>query len=232
MAIVKKSTGLEILDKSLGGGIPTGSLVYFAADPKSMSEVFLFHFVSPRTTYYFAADRRPKYIEEDMRRQNFDLKNLNFIDVYKMYYEDAASIGLERENIDNYILEFLENELQNLLLTGKKDFTCIVDSFSFFLELNINFNRLKSTINLIYEIIKNTESICYLYVLKGVHDQKIENLLLNISDAVFDVEIEKKGDKVAKKLSIPKIRGTIPQTDYIKYKVAEGVIIDTSKDIA
>ncbi|MEM2933687.1 MAG: RAD55 family ATPase [Halobacteria archaeon] len=229
---VKKSTGIEILDKNLGGGIPSGSIVYFTSDPKSMSEVFLFHFTTPRITYYFATDRRPKYIEEDIRRLDFDASNIRFIDIYKMYYEDAASLGLERENIDNYILEFLENELQSLYLNGEKDFTCIIDSFSFFLELNINFNRIKSTINLIYEVIKNTESICYLYILKGVHDQKIENLLLNISDVVFDIEIEKKGEKIANKLSIPKIRGTIPTTDFIKFKIAEGVIIDTSRDIA
>lgn len=232
MAAVKKSTGIEILDRSLGGGIPSGSIVYFTSDPKSMSEVFLFHFIIPRATYYFATDRRPKYIEEDIRRLEFDPSNIHFIDVYKMYYEDAASLGLERENIDNYILEFLENELQNLYVNGQRDFTCIIDSFSFFLELNINFNRIKSMINLIYEVIKNTESICYLYILKGVHDQKVENLLLNISDAVFDIEIEKKGDKISNKLSIPKIRGTIPSIDFIKFKIAEGVIIDTSKDIA
>ena len=39
-----KSTGIFILDRNLGGGLPSGSVVYISGDPKSMSEIFLHQF--------------------------------------------------------------------------------------------------------------------------------------------------------------------------------------------
>ncbi|MEA3325425.1 MAG: hypothetical protein U9Q37_09915 [Euryarchaeota archaeon] len=43
-----KSTGIFILDRNLGGGLPSGSVVDLSGDPKSMSETFLYQFTQTR----------------------------------------------------------------------------------------------------------------------------------------------------------------------------------------
>ena len=47
------SSGIYALDRSIGGGIPAGSVIYFSTTTMSMSEVFLFQFTQSRKTYYF-----------------------------------------------------------------------------------------------------------------------------------------------------------------------------------
>lgn len=86
--------------------------------------------------------------------------------------------------------------------------------------------------NIIYETTKETGGLTFLYSLKDSHDQKLENEVVNTCDAIFDVDIEKTGDKIINKLSVPKIRGMTPTAEMIKFKIGEGIQIDTSRDIA
>jgi predicted component of viral defense system (DUF524 family) len=68
--------------------------------------------------------------------------------------------------------------------------------------------------------------------MKGSHEHLIENEIFNMCDAIFDVDIEKTADKIINKLSIPKLRGMIPNLEMIKFKIGDGIQIDTTKDIA
>ena len=100
------------------------------------------------------------------------------------------------------------------------------------MNLNVNPGLLKRLVNLLYETTKEANGITFLYSLKGSHDERAENEILNASDVIFDVDVERHPDKIMSKLSIPKIRGMAPKADVIKFNVSEGINIDTSKDIA
>lgn len=56
------SSGIFVLDKNIGGGLPAGSVIYLSAATKSMSEIFLYQFTQSRKTYYFCTERRPKFV--------------------------------------------------------------------------------------------------------------------------------------------------------------------------
>ena len=101
----KVSTGIPLLDDILKGGIFPGSVVCFIADPMSMVEVFLYQMASVRKTYYFTTTRHPEYIKRNMEDLDFDLQNVEFVDVYSKFNpieeKDALSLPTVRKNIYN-----------------------------------------------------------------------------------------------------------------------------------
>ncbi len=230
------SSGIYVLDRSIGGGIPGGSVVYISATTKSMSEVFLYQFTQSRKTYYFCTERRPKYVQQDIANMNFDTSQIVFVDVYGSYFMSPQGEMIDIGGngfMDAKIVEFMEYNLESILSEETDgEINIIVDTFTFFMNLNLNSGIVRRLMNIIYETTKETGGLTFLYSLKDSHDQKLENEIVNTCDAIFDVDIEKTGDKIISKLSIPKIRGMTPTAEMIKFKIGEGIQIDTSKDIA
>ena len=230
------SSGIYVLDRSIGGGIPGGSVIYISASTKSMSEVFLYQFAQSRKTYYFCTERRPKYVQQDIANMNFDTSQIVFVDVYGSYFMSPQGEMIDIGGngfMDAKIVEFMEYNLKSILSEETDgEINIIVDTFTFFMNLNLNSGIIRRLMNIIYETTKETGGLTFLYSLKDSHDQKLENEIVNTCDAIFDVDLEKTGDKIISKLSIPKIRGMTPTAEMIKFKIGEGIQIDTSRDIA
>jgi KaiC/GvpD/RAD55 family RecA-like ATPase len=230
-----KSTGILVLDRTLGGGIPAGSLTFFSADPRSMSEIFLYQFTQSRKTYYFTTNRRPRYVLNDVINLGFDPSNIIFVDIYSEYYCTSCgeiSDNLSNEFIDSKILEFTEYNLRNIANDSSgEDVNIIFDSFCFFTGLTANKGLIKQLINVIYETTKELNCLTYLYG-STCNDDGLRAFTYSLCDVIFESMLDQGADKVISKLSIPKIRGMIPNTEIIKFKIGDGVQIDTSRDIA
>ncbi len=225
-------TGLSILDRTLNGGIPKGSLVYFSAEPVTQPEIFLFEFTLPRKTFYFTTDKSEENIKRHMAELNISSDNIEFFDIRKEYYDNIYVTSTEHGEGERRLYELIDSKLDYIYSSGESNYTIIFDHFSFLLDMNIDVHALKNLLHKVYEMDKERESTCILFLLKGVHDRRTETIFQNVCDVIFDVDVEKKGDKMACKLSIPKIRGMAPIIDYIRFKVADRVYIDTSRDIA
>lgn len=224
-------TGVDILDRSLQGGLPKGSLVYFSANPKSMPEVFLFELTTPRKTYYITTHKNPRYIRSHMRELDFETTRIEFFDLHAEYYHRILRETPDPGQASTRLVRYLNDWLDVLKKRNEKNFTIIFDSFSFLVALGIGNNGIKPILDKIYDIINDGDSICYLMMVKGVHDESTENRLQYWCDVIFDVDLERKGDKIINKLTLPKIRGMSPVTEYIKFKVTDRIAIDTSRDI-
>ena len=231
-----KSTGIFILDRNLGGGLPSGSVVYLSGDPESMSEIFLHQCTQTRKTYYVVTGRKPQYVAQNIRSMGYDISEIAFIDIYSEYYLTAQGELVDNvgnEYVDNQIIDFMIYNLQNIEAEEESsDVNILFDTFSFFLNLNVNVGQIKKLMNVIYETTKELDGMTYLYGLKNTHDRALENEIINACDVVFDIELLRNSDEIVSRLSIPKIRGMAPITDMLKFRISDGIQIDTSTDIA
>ncbi len=236
-AQVNRTTAIPILDRSLGGGLPSGAVVYILADAVSMAEVFLYQFTQARKTYYFSNERHPRYVLRDIQNYGFKSDSITFVDVYSAYYITAHGEMVDNvgnEFVDAKIVEFTESNLKRIMSEGADnvDINIIFDSFSFYLDLNVNPGIIKRLMNVIYEVSKNLNCVSFLYGLKDTHKKNIENEILKSCDVIFNVEIETTLDKISNRISIPKMRGKPMTSELLKFRVGEGIQIDTTKDIA
>ncbi|HTY91356.1 MAG TPA: ATPase domain-containing protein [Methanocella sp.] len=230
--IARLPTGVDILDRNLNGGLPSGALVYFSANPKSMPEVFLFELTIPRKTYYITTHKNPRYIKRHMMELDFESNNVEFIDLHDEYYHKILHDTPDRQWASKKLVQYINEWLDSLKIRNEKNFTIIFDSFSFLLEVGIESDTLKPILDKIYDIINDGNSICYLMMIKGIHHESVENRVQYWCDVIFDIDLERKGDKIINKLTLPKIRGMSPITDFIKFRVTDRITIDTSRDIA
>jgi KaiC/GvpD/RAD55 family RecA-like ATPase len=227
-----KKTGITLLDRNLDGGIPEGSLVCVYANPKSMAEVFLYQFATARKTYYYNTSRNFRYIIENMNSLNLETDKLEFVDVYSQYYlDESGRFILEDRYRDKEIFDYIDHSL-NTIIGKDEDANLIFDHFSFFLNLEVSTSMKEWLMNRLYTISKETGHLVYLYVIKDLQTPELAYKVLTLSDVIFDIELERLGERVTNKLAIPKIRGRTPVSDLIRFKVSEGIQIDTSRDIA
>ena len=227
---MKISTGILLLDKRLGGGIPAGSMVCVYANPVSMPEVFLYQFASGGYSYYFTTSRLPKFVKEDMENLGIEVEHVEFVDVFSKYYiSESGGFIIEDQYRDKDIFDFIDTELSRI---DMKNAVIIFDSLSFFMNLNVPVGLKEWLVNKIYITAKNLEGVAYCYLIKGSHPKQLENMVINISDVVFDIDSEKAGDRLVNRLGIPKMRKMKPIDETFRYYISDGVQIDTSKDIA
>ncbi len=224
------STGITLLDKRLGGGLPAGSMVCVYANPVSMPEAFLYQFSSVGIAYYVTTSRLPKFIIEDMKSLEIEVDHLEFIDVFSRYYiSDSGGFIIEDQYRDRDVFDFIDSELSEI---DTKNPVIIFDNLSFFLNLNVPIGLKEWLINKIYITSKNLDGISYCYMIKGSQPKQIENMVINLSDVVFDIDSEKAGDRVVNRLGIPKMRKMKPIDETFRYYISHGIQIDTSRDIA
>jgi KaiC/GvpD/RAD55 family RecA-like ATPase len=229
------STAIPVLDRTFGGGLPSGSVVYVRADVQAMAEIFLYQFTQARKTYYFSNQRNPKHICRDIQNLVFDTKDITFMDLHSEYHLTPSGDvvnNLGDELMDTRIVEFTEYNLKKLMEKPEEDINIIIDSFSFFMNLNVKPGIFKRLIYNIYETTKQLNCLTFLYGIKGFNKGELETEILNSSDVIFDIKLKMGTDRITSYLSIPKIRGKHPMTEMIKFKIENGIKIDTSQNIA
>lgn len=202
------STGIQLLDRKIGGGLQPGSILLFTAPPASQSEQFLYRFSEPRETLYSTTIRSKNAVTDAIKRapQN----------IAEPTVEDHADSPI--------------SQIQKAVGRLKEESTLIIDTVDP-LEQNDR-SDYAYFLNSIQNEILNTESIVVLHGMKLDTDSDNRTLTKQMADVVFDLDQRQKYGSMITRLSVPKYRGgTIPE-EPIKFNLSEGITIDSSRDIS
>lgn len=202
-------TGISVLDRKLGGGIPAGSIVVLSADPASQSELFLQELTAARKTLYLTTVRSEAAVQDGFDRSTATTGKPTIRDV-------GGDAALDQAN--------------SLISTLPNDSTLIVDPVD---QLErAEHARYRRFLNELQTHMVNTNGVAFLHALKGVDVPAHRDLTNHVADAVFDLRTHVTPTEVENRLAIPKFRGGNALEEPMKLKLARSVAIDTSRDIA
>lgn len=203
------STGISVLDRQLGGGIPSGSTLVLSATPASQSELFLYEFMGARPTLYLTTLRSADAVRDSIARTPLSVGDPKIAEIDGDAPLDQAT---------------------QLIGTLPEESTLVIDPVNP-LEA-ADSSRYRRFLNQLGTHLQNTDSIAILHALSGQHTEPTRDVTEYMADVVFDLRTEIRGSEVVNKLAVPKFRGASALEETIKLNLADSVQIDTSRDIA
>jgi len=205
------STGIDVLDRQLDGGIPTGSIVLFSADPASQSELLLYEVTAVRMTLYLTTIRSDQAVQDALDRTS-----------------QYTAVG--EPTIRDIGVEAPLDQANKLMGTLASESTLIIDSLDPLERQDPS--RYRYFLNQLQTQMRNMESIAILHAMDGRSVPALRDVTEHMADVVFKLNTEIQGTEIVNRLSVPKFRGGRALDETIKLKLSSGVSIDTSRDIA
>lgn len=202
-------TGITVLDRELGGGLPAGSIVFLEARPASQSELLLYELTAARGTLYITTVRSDQAVRDAFERTP--------VNAGKPTIRDVGA----RDQLD---------ETNQLVSTLPESANLIVDAMNPLEETEPS--RYRRFLNELQTHMVNTGGLAVLHGLKSDSAPKNRDVTEHMADVVFDLRTEIRGGEVINRLAVPKFRGGVALDETVKLKLEESVAIDTSRDIA
>lgn len=202
-------TGITVLDRQLGGGIPSGSIVLLSATPASQSELFLYELSAARGTLYLTSIRSVEAVQDAIERTTARVGKPTIRDIGSDAPLDHA------------------NRLIRALPEGANLIIDVVDVLE-----RKDPARYRNFLNELQTHMINTGGLTVLHGLNGRSVPDNRDMTEHMADIVFDLQTNVEGSEIENRLAVPKFRGGAAMEETIKLRLAEEVAIDTSRDIA
>lgn len=203
------STGVDVLDRELGGGVPAGTVVAYEAPPASQGELLLYELTRPRPTLYLTTNRTEQAV-----RDAFEATNAPTGDPEIGYVPGADS---------------LENA-RRAFRSVPPESTVIVDPADA-LE-RADRSRYENFLNELGNHMRNVGGVAVLHCLDTGHDTALRGTTEHMADVVFKLRVSEDNGDIETRLTVPKFRGGSAPDSSIKLNLGERVQVDTSRDIA
>lgn len=203
------NTGIEVLDRRLGGGIPAGSTVALVAPPSSSAELFLYELTASRQTMYLSTIRSAEAIRDALTATQAPTGDPTVHDLDRSQVLDQAkrAVGMLGE----------ENGL-------------IIDPVDPMEERDAS--RYGGFLNGLQTHLQNTKGYAVLHCLADEHSPVNRRMTLHAADIIFNLETDVRGSNLINRLTVPKNRSGRAISEEIKLELVDSVAVDTSRDIA
>lgn len=234
------TTGIQGLDAHFGGGIPSGSTVLLLAEPSNAPFVFCEQFASGglntgETVIYYDLERPKAEVVEHLRPMLNGpdaLKHLQYLDCYSVKLKDLDSATLKRLGVENHSVKINEDVLQRLLALGKdQPFRVVIESLTQTIA-SYGLDPTLAMVNALTGIVKATNGVALLMVVRGMHDPHVETRLRHLVDGVIEFGVERQGFGLYSYLSVTKMRGVQDATRLLLYKETDkGLWLESTRRV-
>jgi KaiC/GvpD/RAD55 family RecA-like ATPase len=235
-----KSTGMRILDDTLGGGMPTGFTTLVSGSPGAGMELFAKQFASAgagkENIVYVSTTERNEDVLYTMKRFGWT-QDLNIINIGTRYYENVLARklevskyryeGLTKNDIDALIKggESLkeENFLSNLTYEVSKlepPFRLVIDSLDFFLEQHQH-KEVISALRMIKAHVQHSESVAFFTLQKDVYERRTYSGIEGVVDCIIELDTWIEKAEFKRSIIIKKLRNTPERTGVFHYAIGE-----------
>ena len=202
-------TGISVLDREFGGGLPSGSVVALTADPASQSELILDRFSRVRDCCYLTTVRPVDAVE----------------DALTLDTDESAATDVRRvEDGDSF------DEVLELAGDVPQRGTIIIDSVEPLEQRDRS--EYQEFLNDLRRTADEADAMVLLHALKGDSDASNRLVTEQVADLVFDLRTTVTGTEIVNRLVIAKFRGGAALEEPLKLKLTDSVSVDTSRDIA
>ncbi len=203
-------TGIDVLDRKLGGGLPAGSIVALEAHPASQAELFLYELTVTRGTLWLSLDRSAEAVKDSIGHSPTETGDPTVRHISgEAPLDNAGKLVSALPEASNLVLDPVD-----------------------VLEAQEPHSRYRNFLNELQNHIFNTNSLAILHCLDGRAVPPLRDTTEHFADVVFELRTDTSGDEVDNRMAIPKFRGGRAPADIIKLELVEEVSVDTSRDIA
>lgn len=200
-------TGVEAIDRRLGGGVPVGSVVAVTAPPSSQSELLLSQIVTGRDAVYHPTVRPATTVERAFARR-----------------ESPHEVDVRRLDDDTPL-----QDLRASVSAFPAETNVVVDPVGVLEECPpASYRRLLADLA---EWAEEADGLVVFHCLRDEHTPARRRDTLHAADLVFDLTSEVRGDSVVTTLSVPKFRDGRAMTDVVKLDLTTEVAVDMSRTI-
>ncbi|WP_144799136.1 RAD55 family ATPase [Halorubrum depositum] len=204
-------TGISVLDREFGGGIPSGSVVALKADPASQSELILDRFARVRECRYLTTVRSVDAVEANLTLADGEDEDDRTV-VRDAGGEDPFSAALDAaaELPDGGTV--VVDSVEPLEARDRGEYGAFLEDLR--------------------RHVDDVDGLAVLHALKGEGPDRNRVVTEQVADVVFDLRTTVTGTEIANRLVVPKFRGGAALEEPLKLKLTDSVSVDTSRDIA